>query len=164
MKLVGLVVWLFGATLTAQRTWIVDLNGGGQFTEIQPAIDAAAPGDRIEVLGAGTYAPFVLDRGVDLEAMHGAAVNAIGGGLRGNVIRDVPAGQWARVSGFMRDEGGVRLDPVPGRQLEPLARPEHAAGGGSGVARCSTAPNSISASPCGHPVGGSMTMKPFSNS
>ena len=33
----------------AQVTWTVNSAGGAQFTAVQPAIAAAAPGDRIEV-------------------------------------------------------------------------------------------------------------------
>ncbi len=45
--------------------WVVDPSGGGDFTHIQPAIEAATPGDEIEVL-AGTYAEELDYLGKDL--------------------------------------------------------------------------------------------------
>ncbi len=35
--------------VAGQRTFVVDLNGGGDFTEIQAAIDAAGDGDTVLV-------------------------------------------------------------------------------------------------------------------
>ena len=52
------------STLAAQTTWVVSNRGGGQFTEIQPAIDAAQPGDRIEVLATGANYLSFLTPGV----------------------------------------------------------------------------------------------------
>src|SRR5262245_1221829 len=50
----------FSAGLAAQRTWIV-APSGGQFTDLQTAINIATPGDTILVRG-GTYPRTVLDR------------------------------------------------------------------------------------------------------
>jgi hypothetical protein len=82
----------------AQARWVVDRGGGGQFTEIQPAIAAASPGDRIRVVGPGPYAAFLLAKGVDLEALPAATVESAH-------VADVPVGQWARVAGFVA--GGI---------------------------------------------------------
>ena len=86
---------LFLAPLAAQRTWIVDQNGGAgvDFTDIPPALTAAAAGDRIEVRGAFTYSPCTVDKGVDLEALAGARVGEL-------TVQNLPASQWARVTGF----------------------------------------------------------------
>ena len=57
------------AEVAAQRTWIVGLNGGAgvDFTEIQPAIDAASPGDVIIVKpGLGFHRGFTLDKGLSI--------------------------------------------------------------------------------------------------
>src|SRR5262245_56460505 len=51
---------LFSAGLAAQHTWIV-APSGGQFTDLQTAIDIATPGDTILVRG-GSYSGAVLDR------------------------------------------------------------------------------------------------------
>jgi len=67
---------------------VVDASGGAQYTEIQPAVDAASPGDTIEVRsgayggGSGDYV-VTLDKNVTLVAPQGAAINASGrtGGL-----------------------------------------------------------------------------------
>lgn len=84
------------APLAAQSTWTVNSAGGAQFTAIQPAIAAAGPGDRIEVLGAGPYDGFVVDRGVEVESATGAICGTI-------QVLGVPAGQRARVAGFVLD-------------------------------------------------------------
>ncbi|HEX6812067.1 MAG TPA: hypothetical protein VF384_10630 [Planctomycetota bacterium] len=91
-----LVPLLFATTVpsTAQTTWTVNSAGGAQFTAIQPAITAAAPGDRIEVQGAGPYGAFVVDRGVEVEALVGALCGTI-------EVVGVPAGQAVRVSGLV---------------------------------------------------------------
>jgi len=39
------------------RTWVVEQDGSGDFTAIQPAVDAAAPGDTI-FIGPGEYTEF----------------------------------------------------------------------------------------------------------
>lgn len=39
----------------AQQTWIVDANGGGNFTTLDPALDIAASGDEIVIRGGGTF-------------------------------------------------------------------------------------------------------------
>jgi pectin methylesterase-like acyl-CoA thioesterase len=40
---------------------VVDATGGGDFTQIQPAIDAAVDGDTIYVKRTGLYASFTVD-------------------------------------------------------------------------------------------------------
>lgn len=82
--------------LVAQTTWTVNSAGGAMFTAIQPAIAAAAPGDRIEVQGAGPYGAFLVDRGVEIECTVGAICGAI-------EVVGVPLGQRVRVSGFVVD-------------------------------------------------------------
>ena len=49
----------------APTTWIVAAGGGGNFTDIQPAIDAASDGDLI-LIQAGSYSAFTLDKGLTL--------------------------------------------------------------------------------------------------
>lgn len=49
--------------------WIVDPSGGGDFTDIQAAVDAAADGDTIQVLD-GTYAKVIVDgKGLTIEGI-----------------------------------------------------------------------------------------------
>lgn len=56
-------------------------DGTEAYAEIQPAIDASAPGDLIAVC-PGTYGPIDIGRGVDvdIESIGGAAVTTIDGG------------------------------------------------------------------------------------
>lgn len=52
--LLAALVW---ATCAGATTWRVELNGSGDFTDIQPAVDAAAAGDTIR-LGPGRFNTF----------------------------------------------------------------------------------------------------------
>lgn len=61
MALAGVV--LSAGTLSAQIT--VDQGGGGDFTDLQPAIDAAAPLSVIHVIG-GSYGPVTIDKSLTL--------------------------------------------------------------------------------------------------
>jgi hypothetical protein len=81
----------------AAGTWIVDDNGGPgvDFTNIAPAIAAAAPGDTLWIL-AGTYTGFNLDKPLVLVAEPGAKVQG-GAGCR---VNDLPAGAVVSLSGL----------------------------------------------------------------
>ena len=59
--------------LASSKTWIVDDDGGPgvDFTDIQPAIDAAAPGDLI-VVRNGDYNGFILFKDLILAAVNEA--------------------------------------------------------------------------------------------
>lgn len=78
---IGLLGSVFAASLAAQRTWVVDLVAGPgvDFTDIPPAVAAAAAGDRIVVRGstvlAPTYSSFVVGKSLDIEATQGASVD-----------------------------------------------------------------------------------------
>jgi len=51
------------ASRSLATTYVVDHHGGGQFTDIPPAIAAAQPGDVLLVM-QGTYSGFTLDKGL----------------------------------------------------------------------------------------------------
>jgi hypothetical protein len=73
------------------RTWVVDIHGFGDFTEIQPAIDAASDGDLVLVHG-GDYPGFTLRKRVTVKAI------AVPFTIRDPIeIADVPAGSGAAV-------------------------------------------------------------------
>lgn len=52
-----LLVALAAAESASARTWRVELDGSGDFSDIQPAVDAAAAGDTIRI-GPGRFATF----------------------------------------------------------------------------------------------------------
>src|SRR5262245_55219050 len=57
------------ASIAAQQTWIVDAQNrpGTNFTDIQPAVNVAAPGDVIRVRNATqAYGPVTIGRGIAL--------------------------------------------------------------------------------------------------
>jgi hypothetical protein len=101
--LAGLLALALVAPVAAQQVWVVDDNGGleVQFTDIQPAIDAATSGDTILVRG-GTYAAFVMDgKGLNLVQDGPGATRSLGGVIR-NVDSDAVVIQ------------GIDLDVGPG--------------------------------------------------
>lgn len=96
---------IVAASACAQQTWTVAMQPGPgvDFTDIAAAVAAAAPGDRIEVYGTTsstpTYAPFIVDKALDVEAIDAALVRW----LR---VENLPAGQTVRIAGF-------RCQPTP---------------------------------------------------
>jgi hypothetical protein len=57
MRLSMLFILFVAATPLAAATWRVELDGSGDFIDIQPAVDAAAAGDTI-LIGPGRFATF----------------------------------------------------------------------------------------------------------
>ena len=90
------------AATTAQRTWIVDATGGGNFTDIPPAIAAAAPSGDLILVRSGTYSPaFIQGKGLRLVGLAGATI--VSRTPRGGVglsISGTSASQPVVVSGF----------------------------------------------------------------
>jgi hypothetical protein len=109
MRHVGLVCALASFAAAQGRVWIVDRQGGGQYTEIQPAIDAASPGDRVEVRSNLGYAAFTLSKGIDVDAIAGAHVPSC-------TVANVAAPESATVWGFVVD-GTVTVRQCQGRVL-----------------------------------------------
>jgi len=70
------------------NTYVVDSSGGGQFTDIPPAIAAAQPGDVLLVM-QGVYSGFTLDKGL---AIIGYGTVTIAGDA---TVAGVQAGQTA---------------------------------------------------------------------
>lgn len=101
----ALLTLVLAAPLAAQRTWVVEqvAGPGVDFTDIPPAVAAAAAGDRIVVRGstllAPTYSSFVVGKPLDIEATQGASVYFFR-------VENLTAGQVARVAGF-------RCEPRP---------------------------------------------------
>ena len=71
----------FAAPAAAGNVLVVDAGGGGAFTDIQPAVDAAVDGDTI-LVKTGTYGAFaVADKALAIVGDTGAVVE-IGGAVR----------------------------------------------------------------------------------
>lgn len=93
---------------SAQRTWVVDwLNRPGtDFTAIQPAVDAAAPGDIIRVRAAGLVPPVATGHAYPAPVIDGKGVVVVGEGptttwLEGSLsISNLPPGQSVTLAGF----------------------------------------------------------------
>jgi hypothetical protein len=79
----------------------VDVNGGAgsHFRAIQPALDAASPGDTIFVR-AGQYEPCATSKGVRLYGEPGAAMMFWGSGPDAIAVSNLPAGATFALKGF----------------------------------------------------------------
>ena len=90
----ALLLLSFALPLLAQRAIIVDAAGGGDFTEIQPAVDAAGPGRLIRVRHGVYREDVIIRKGIRL-------------------IGD----RWVRGSGECAHiEGSVRVLDLPANQ------------------------------------------------
>ncbi len=82
-------------SVTAQATLIVDASGGGDYTDIQSAVDAASPGDLIRVRHGVYPGPVLITKGLRVigdranlaEYLERANLND------GFVVRNIPSGQ-----------------------------------------------------------------------
>lgn len=88
-------------SVAAQRTWIVDQFGTGDFLDVPPAVAAASPGDSILVRGVGPYDFSVtIDKALALMGQVHARF------ARGTlVIANLPAGHTVTVKNFGHFEG-----------------------------------------------------------
>ncbi|MED6335248.1 MAG: hypothetical protein VYE81_07590, partial [Planctomycetota bacterium] len=80
----------------ATDVWVVDQYGGGDFTTIQPAVDAAADGDSV-IVRTGDYPGFAVNaKGVAVVADAGAAV-----ALQGSIqVENLPNGSVVHLAGL----------------------------------------------------------------
>ncbi|MEM7203003.1 MAG: hypothetical protein AAF628_22275 [Planctomycetota bacterium] len=96
---------LLASPVLAQQTLIVDAAGGpgSQFTDIQPAVDAAQTGDLVQVR-PGTYTRFtVAGKGIRVAGERGGAVTVVDG----VTVTTVPAGTATTLSGFEVVDGAT---------------------------------------------------------
>jgi len=115
----GLTVILTSGTasLAYAETWIVDVEGGGDFLGIQAALDVAEDGDVVEVL-QGTYEGSLdtLGNSVVLVGVDGSGATSLLGTGVDPALR-IEGGEGVEVRGFHISGGNT------------LANPEYVAGG-----------------------------------
>lgn len=77
---VSFLVLVLTAPLSARAdVWVVDASGAGDFSELQPAIDAASDGDVLRVR-TGSYGPALIEaKGLVVGAEPGDVVEVVGG-------------------------------------------------------------------------------------
>jgi len=94
----------------AQRTWVVDDAGGmgSDFKELQPAFNAAKPGDTI-LVRKGSYTPATTNKGVQLLGVDGVRFKTLLFPPQNEclIVRGLPAGQTFVMKGF-----GINDNPV----------------------------------------------------
>lgn len=101
----------------AQRTWVVNSDGSGDFTDIPPAVAAASAGDTVYVSSAalGSYSSATISKGIALVADR--FLNPYGIALD---VRDIPPGEifsltdWGGDTqlSFVDCQGRIILDNV----------------------------------------------------
>ena len=87
----------------AQAVHVVKPDGTGDFTTIQAAVDASAPGDIVLVIG-GFHTNVVIDRGLTLVSTGGSGISkefeGPGADQPALLVTGVPAGQLVVLSGI----------------------------------------------------------------
>ncbi|MDP2305360.1 MAG: hypothetical protein Q8P18_04980 [Pseudomonadota bacterium] len=97
--------------------WLVDCNGGGDFTTIQAAIDAATSGDRIGLAPCEYHERInYISKYLDIFGIEGSAHTVIDGDYGGTVV-DVEDAEsdGTRLAGVSIEDG---YDPAGGSALE----------------------------------------------
>ncbi|MFN0241439.1 MAG: hypothetical protein ACKVWV_00955 [Planctomycetota bacterium] len=84
------------APLASANVWVVASQGGGDFTQIQPAINASADGDTLIVKPGGYSAFTIVDKSIWILAEMPGSV-AVNGN---NAVRDLAAGKSVVLSGL----------------------------------------------------------------
>lgn len=102
-----LVLWMVSSPAFAQRTWVVDWQSGpgADFSDIQPAVDAASVGDTV-LVRANTLIPAYGDvsitKGINIigEGGNWGVVPSLPGvWVSGLEVRDLPANETVTISG-----------------------------------------------------------------
>ena len=95
-----------GLDVAAAKTIIVDKGGGGNYTMIQAAINAANVGDTIYVW-AGTYYEYIIMNKTVTLIGNGTLNTTINGGGSGNVVHITA--DWVNITGFTIKNSGSSI-------------------------------------------------------
>jgi hypothetical protein len=102
--LVLLFTALSSISIDAQQSIVV--RGGG--TALQQAVDAATPGDRLDV-HAGVYLPVRISKGISIECRPGVIVR--GSNATALIVDRVPAAEALSIVGGVFEGGGLLAGP-----------------------------------------------------
>lgn len=114
-RLAVLAAALLTTAAVAQTTWIVDAGGGGSFTAIGPAFDAAAPGDTI-LVRPGNYLGFGRSPAKGVRILGDGPGVVVTSPI---VLRQLPYGQHLHLGGFRVDAANNAM--VAGYGFVPAA-------------------------------------------
>ncbi len=119
----GGMVWAAPAPIPAPRTFIVALDGSGDFTSIQEAVDAAKKGDTV-FLSPGVYAEDVTIHSKEKLKLAGAGADKVTLLGRGQLVGVLHVGKWPygatdiEISGLtVNEHGGHALGIFNGRRI-----------------------------------------------
>jgi hypothetical protein len=101
-------VLLVAGSAIGQQTWIVDANSGPgtHFTNLQPAVNAAAAGDRI-LVRAGVYTPCMIGKALTIVGSPNAVVAGSGGYVPGFLVGGIGAGSVLSIAGLRLATTGI---------------------------------------------------------
>jgi len=109
---------LLAATAARAGVLTVNANGGGDFTEIQPAVNAAQNGDTILVAGSSGYWPFVIDgKGLQIVVDLGGHADVEFEAGPGITIRNLPPGAPVLLRGLRSAPAAFPLGDPRGEGL-----------------------------------------------
>jgi hypothetical protein len=87
---------LTSAPVLANRVWVVDSSGAGDFTQIQPAIDASVDRDTI-LINSGTYSGFNVDAKAVVVLENIGAIVHVNGQV---TVQNIPTGKFVVLGGL----------------------------------------------------------------
>jgi len=111
----GIILALFLIILpVSATTWYVDVSGGGNFTDIQSAIDAASPSDTIIIL-PGMYTSFYVTK--PYLTIKGSGANQVTVDCLNGKTINIPSGSQENVTGTVVDSFTINGNSTTGIQV-----------------------------------------------